>query len=113
MAEGNPQCFIPAMSPEQQRLIASQQLGGRPLGDAIGQREPTNPPSFYIPDKPQLVGPRAINTVAFTTSLGVICLNAAWGEPIAIAMCTTGLMGVAYKLGTKVFLVIAKQMLQK
>ena len=111
MAQGNPQCVIPAMPAEQQCLIATQQMGGMPKGPegpAIGQRGPTNPPSFYIPGKPGSVGPRALNTVAFTTALGVICLNAAWGEPVAIMMCSTGLVGIAYKLGKEVVLFMAK-----
>ncbi len=101
VAQGNPQYFLPAMPVEQQRLIAAQQAG------QIGGM-PTNPPSFYIPDKPRLVGPRAVNTVAFTTALGVICLNAAWGEPVAILMCSSGLVGIAYKLGKEVVLFMAK-----
>lgn len=108
MVQGNPQCVIPAMPIEQQRLIAAQQMGGMPKGPAINQRGPTNLPSFYIPDKPGSVGTRAVNTVAFTTALGVICLNAAWGEPVAILMCSTGLVGVAYKLGKKGVLFMAK-----
>ena len=108
MAQGNPQCLIPAMPIEQQHLIAAQQMGGMPKGPAIGQRGPTNPPSFYIPGKPGSVGTRAANTVAFTTALGVICLNATWGEPVAIVMCTTGLVGVAYELGKEVVLFMAK-----
>ena len=108
MAQGNPQCFISAMPIEQQRLIAAQQMGGMPKGPAINQRGPTNPPLFYIPDKPGSVGTRAVNTVAFTTALRVICLNAVWGEPVAILMCSTGLVGVAYKLGKEVVLFMAK-----
>lgn len=108
MVQGNPQCVIPAMPIEQQRLIAAQQMGGMPKGPTINQRGPTNPPAFYIPDKPGSVGTRAVNTVAFTSALGVICLNAAWGEPVAILMCSTGLVGVAYKLGKEVVLFMAK-----
>lgn len=111
VAQGNPQFVVPAMPLEQQRLLAAQQmgqLGGMPKGPTIGQTGPTNPPSFYIPDKPILVGPRAVNTVAFTTALGVICLNAAWGEPVAILMCSSGLVGIAYKLGKEVVLFMAK-----
>lgn len=74
----------------------------------IGQPSPTDPPSFYVPGKPQLVGTRAANTVAFTAALGVICLNAAWGEPVAILMCSTGLVGVTYKLVKEVVLFMAK-----
>ena len=73
----------------------------------IGQTGPTSP-SFYIPDKPRLVGPRAVNTIAFTGALGVICLNAAWGEPVAILMCSSGLVGIVYKLGKDVVLFMAK-----
>ncbi len=111
IAQGNPQCVVPAMPVEQQHLLAAQQMGqigGMPKGPAIGQTGPTNPPAFYIPDKPILVGPRAVNTVAFTTALGVICLNAAWGEPIAILMCSSGLVGIAYKLGKEVVLFMAR-----
>ena len=108
MAEVNPQCFIPAMPIEQQRLIADQQMGRMPKGPAINQIEPTNPPSFYLPDKPGSVGTRALNTIAFTTSVGIICLNAAWGEPVAILMCSTGLVSVAYKVGKEVVLFMAK-----
>ena len=104
VAQGNPQVFIPAMPMQQQRLIAAQQAGK--IGATLGS--PAGPPSFYIPDKPQSVGPRAANTVAFTTALGVICLNAAWGEPIAILMCSSGLMGIAYKLGKEVVIFMAK-----
>jgi hypothetical protein len=92
---------------EQQRLIAAQQAG-KVGGMPIGQIGPTNPPSFYIPDKSILVGPRAVNTVAFTTALGVICLNAVWGEPVAILICSSGLVGIAYKLGKEVVLFMAR-----
>jgi hypothetical protein len=110
MTQENPQCVIPAMPIEQQRLIAAQQMGRMPIGPAIDRRGPTNPPSFYIPGKPRSVVPRAANTVAFTTAVGIICLNAAWGEPVAILMCSTGLVGVAYKLGKEVVLFMAKNM---
>ena len=76
-----------------------------PRVDRIG---PTNPPSFYIPNKPQLIASRAVNTVAFTGALGIICLNAAWGEPVAILMCSSGLMGLTYKFGKQVVVFIAK-----
>lgn len=108
LVQQNPQCFIPAMPIEQQRLIGAQQMGGMPKGPAINQGGPTNPPSFYIPHKPISIATRAANTVAFTTAVGVICLNAAWGEPVAILMCSTGLLGVAYKLGKEVVLFMAR-----
>jgi len=87
VVQGNTQFVLPAMPIEQQQLIAAQQAGQR--GPGIGQPGPTNPPSFYIPDKPRLASVRAANTVAFTTALGVVCLNAAWGEPVAIIMCSS------------------------
>ena len=109
LPQANPQVFIPAMPIEQQHLIAAQQAGKIGAG-AINSPivQPTNPPSFYIPDKPKLVVPRAVNTVAFTTALGVICLNAAWGEPVAILMCSSGLVGLAYHVGKEVVLFMAK-----
>jgi hypothetical protein len=117
LAQVNPQCVIPAMPIEQQRLIAAQQAGqlgpilGNPTGGpniGPGAVNQSDPPSFYIPGKPRSVVPRAVNTVAFTTALGVICLNAAWGEPVAILMCSSGLMGLAYKLGKEVVGFMAK-----
>lgn len=96
---------VPAVPPTGE--IAGQVPVGQ-RGPAIGQPGPTNPPSFYIPDKPRLVGTRAVNTVAFTGALGVICLNAAWGEPVAIIMCSSGLAGLAYKLGKEVVLFMAR-----
>lgn len=100
-AQGNPQFFIPAMPVQQQRLLAAQQMG---------QPGPANAPVFYIPNRPMLNGPRAANTVAFTTALGVICLNAAWGEPVAIMMCSSGLVGIAYKLAKEVVLFMVKNL---
>lgn len=101
VAQANSQFILPAMSMEQQRVIAAQQAG---------IQGPTNPPSFYVPDKPRLRGPRIANTAAFTTALGVICLNAAWGEPVAIIMCSTGLMGLTYRLGKEVVVFMAKNL---
>ena len=106
--QGNTQFVLPAMPVEQQRIIAAQQAGYMPKGPAIEQIKPTDPPSFYIPQKPRAVGPRLVNTVAFTTALGVICLNAAWGEPVAIMMCSSGLVGLAYKLAKDVVVFMAK-----
>lgn len=109
MVQGKPQFVLPAIPIEQQRLIAAQQAGQRgPTIGQIGQPGPTNPPSFYIPDKPRLAGTRAINTVAFTGALGVICLNAAWGEPVALIMCSSGLVGLIYKLGKGVVVCMAR-----
>ena len=109
LPQASPQVVIPAMPIEQQYLIAAQQAGKIGAG-AINSPivQPTNPPAYYIPDKPKLVGSRALNTVAFTTALGVICLNAAWGEPVAILMCSSGLVGLAYQVGKKVVLFINK-----
>jgi hypothetical protein len=111
VVQGNPQYVLTAMPIEQQRLIAAQQAGligampGMPKGAAIGQVGPASPPSFYIPAKPVLTVSRTVNTVAFTSALGVICLNAAWGEPVAILMCS---VGIAYKLGKEVIVFMAK-----
>lgn len=103
VVQGNPHFVLPAMPIQQQRLIAAQQAGQR--GPGIGQPGPTSPPLFYIPEKPILASTRAVNTVAFITALGVIYLNAVWGEPVAILMCSSGL---AYKLGKEVLIFMAR-----
>lgn len=108
---GNPQFIVPAMPIEQQHLIAAQQAGkvGPTIGQ-IGQAGPTEPPTFWIPDRPLVTGSRAANTVAFTAALGVICLNAAWGEPVAIIMCSSGLVSLSYKLGKEVVIFMARNL---
>ena len=107
------QFILPAMPADMQQRLAAQQAGGlyQPMpAPGPGGPGPASPPSFYIPDKPGKVGPRAINTVAFTASLGVICLNAVWGEPVAIIMCSSGLMGIGYRLGKEVVIYMAKNL---
>lgn len=98
-APGIPQFILPTMPLEQRRLIAAQRGA-----------MPTSPPSFYIPNKPRLNVTRAANTGAFTTALEVICLNAAWDEPVAILMCSSGLVGITYKLSEEVVLFMAKNL---
>ena len=105
--------ILHAMPADMQQRLAAQQAGGlcRPVPTpGPGGSGPASPPSFYIPDKPAKVGPRAMNTIAFTASLGVICLNAVWGEPVAVIMCSSGLMGIAYRLGREVVLYMAKNL---
>ena len=63
--QGNPQFLLPRMPIEQQYLIAAQQAGKAPMGPL--PKTPTEPPSFYIPNKPRAVGSRAANTVARRT----------------------------------------------
>jgi hypothetical protein len=120
----NQQGFIPAMPIEQQRMLAAQQTGvigpgqgPAGIGQAPGQAPagmdqvgPTNHPAFYIPHKPGTVGGRTVNTIAFTTAMGIICLNAAWGEPTAIWMCSSGLVALAYNVGREVVIFMAKNM---
>ena len=72
---------------------------------------PVNPPAFYLPPlppKPLLPVSRGANTALFGGAIGVICLNAFWGEPIAILMCATGLTGIALQIGREVVLFMAK-----
>ena len=107
------QFILPAMPADMQQRLAAQQAGGlyQPMpAPGPGGPGPVSPPSFYIPDKPAKVGPRAMNTVAFTASLGVICLNAIWGEPIAVIMCSSGLMGITYRLGREVVIYMTKNL---
>ena len=101
------------MPADMQQRLATQQAGilYKPMPTLEPRRSgPASPPSFYIPDKPAKVGTRAINTVAFTVSLGVICLNAVWGEPIVIIMCSSGLMGITYRLGKEGVIYMAKNL---
>lgn len=111
---GNQNGCLSAMPTEQQRLLAGQQTGQAVPG-ILGQggQAPTNPPSFFIPPKPLASGPRVINTVAFGGSMLIICLNAMWGEPVAIVMCSAGLVNLAYQVGTEIFFVMAKTMARK
>lgn len=109
VGQENPQLILPAMPLEQQHRIAAQQAGK--LGPMPGvETGPTSPPSFYIPGKPTTVARRAINTTAFATAMGIICMNAVWGEPVAVIMCSSGLMTLAYKLGKEVVLFMTKNM---
>ena len=103
--------ILKAMPMEMQQKIAAQQANGMYNPVRPGELEPTNPPSFYIPDKPRNIGPRAVNTVMFGTSVGVICLNALWGEPIAIVMCTTGLTTMAIKIAKEIVVYMVKNQL--
>ena len=90
--------ILPAMPIEQQHVPPGQ--------------GPTENPAFYLPAKPKGTGARAVNTVFFTTALGIICLNAVWGEPAAVAMCSTGLASIGYRIGKQVFLKIAEEILK-
>ena len=74
----------------------------------IYRMEPTSLPLFYILGKPKSVGPRAINTGAFTITLKVICLNRQGVKPISILMCNSELMGIACKLDKKVVVFMVK-----
>ena len=105
--------ILHVMPANMQQRLAAQQAGSlyKPMPTpGPGGSGSASPPSFYIPDKPAKVGPRAMNTVAFTASLGVICLNAVWGEPVAVIMCSSGLMGIAYRLGKEVVIYMAKNL---
>ena len=105
-------CFVPAMPLAEQQRLAAQQMGQLraipPGGPGMSPGGPASPPSLYIPPKPGSTGARAVNTVLFTGAMGIICINAAWGEPVAILMCSTGLFGVAYKLGKEVVLFLVR-----
>lgn len=63
---------------------------------------------FYISDKPTLVGSRVVNTVTFTSALGIIWVNSMSGDSIAILMCSSGFLGIPYKLAKEVVLFRAK-----
>jgi len=77
-------------------------------GSGSGGGAPSNPPAFYIPGKPKTIPGRAVNTVAFTGALGLICLNGFWGQAVAMAMCVTGLVGISFNLSRKMTLCVAR-----
>lgn len=64
----------------------------------IAPAKPANPPVFYFPQKPVTPALRMTNTALFGGALGIVCINAVWGEPIAIIMCATGLTTMALKI---------------
>lgn len=113
--------ILRAMPIEQQRLIAQQQAATYPgnrfalpgtsgvPGGPPGQA-PTSHPAFYVPAKPQSATSRGLNTFLFSTAMGVICINAVWGEPVAIVMCASGLVSIASKIGRDVVLAMAKHL---
>ena len=70
--------------------------------------KPANPPAFYLPAKPLVPAHRMANTALFGTAVGIVCLNAFWGEPVAIMMCATGLTTIALKIGKEVVIFMAK-----
>jgi len=83
-------------------------LGAPAPGPGGGGGAPSNPPVFYIPGKPKTTSARAVNTVAFTTAVGLICLNGVWGQAVAMAMCVTGLVGVSLSLSKQMTIHIVR-----
>lgn len=96
-----------------------------PVGVPIGELTPANlqgpgmpgqvmpggpgkPPIFLPIPRPETPGARMANTVGFTGALGYICLNAYWGNPMAVLGCTVMLtqwflqtLGVGIPFGRK------------
>ena len=80
-------------------------LPGTPLGPGGpgGPPGPGQPPVFMGIPRPATPLLRSGNTMVFAGSIGWVCLNAYWGNPVAIAGCTT-MVGVWFLsvLGIKI-----------
>ena len=75
---------VPARPPVQNMPLS---LPGRPDGPGKPPL-PEQPPIYFPLGRPQTPLGRTTNTVFFVGSVGWICLNAYWGNPVAIAGCT-------------------------
>ena len=65
----------------------------------LGAGQPPKPPFVpYIPGPPRTPVGQTANSLALMLSLGVICLNGAWGYPWAAVVCAGGLFKVAENL---------------
>lgn len=69
--------------------------GGPPIQGANGVQPPKAPFAPYIPGPPATTAGQTVNSVALMFSLGVICINGAWGNPWAAVVCAGGLFKVA------------------
>lgn len=76
----------------------------------IAPLKPANPPAFYLPAKPLVPAHRMANTALFGSAIGIVCLNAFWGEPIAIVMCATGFTTMVFKVGKDVVIFMARHL---
>ena len=103
----NPQCHIPAMPIEQQRLIAAQQSGQ--LGAMPGVQKGAEPPIFWSPKKPLTDAQRLRATAIFLISTAGICSQATW-NPIAQIMCAAGLALGSYAISKRTFFAIFKSL---
>ena len=77
------------------------QQSGQKAAQAFGANAQQPPkPTFvpYIPGPPGTQWGQTANSVALMLSLGVICLNGAWGNPWAAVVCAGGLFKVAEAL---------------
>lgn len=65
-----------------------QTMFGRPPGTPGGPPAPGQPPVYMPLPRPMTPLGRGANTIFFGGSVAWICVNAYWGNPIAIAGCT-------------------------
>lgn len=79
---------------------AAQAFGaGGPQIKGTNAVQPPKPPFVpYIPGPPSTQWGQAVNSAALMFSLGVICLNGAWGYPWAAVVCAGGLFKLAENL---------------
>ena len=71
----------------------AQQIPGIQGGNGMQPQKPGFVP--WMPGPPVKPATQAVNSVALLLSVGVICLNGAWGSPWATVICATGLYKVA------------------
>jgi hypothetical protein len=109
---------MPKMTYQQQQILAAQQ------GGKMGPMGPNQPsllpptkvassdlPWYLIPGKPQTTKGRAIATGVFFASTTAICLEAAW-NPIAAAMCGTGLILIGYNVASEIAQTLIKTLVK-
>ena len=78
---------------------AAEVLGPKgPLIQGANAAQPQKLHVPYIPGPPATEWGQTANSVALMVSLGIICLNGAWGNPWAAVVCAGGLFKIAESL---------------
>lgn len=78
-----------------QKAAQTFAAGGPQIQGANGVQPPKQPFAPFVPGPPNTTWGQSANSVALLLSLGVICLNGAWGMPWAAVVCAGGLFKVA------------------
>lgn len=88
---------VPPVDIHQLHQQSGQAFGaGGPQIQGANAAQPRKPAFVpYIPGPPGTQWGQTVNSVALMLSLGVICINGAWGNPWAAVVCAGGLFKVA------------------